>query len=137
MEILKLQREATVDDLYEVANKAEIINGEIVLMAPTGFLPNRAALAIVLSLSRYEREIGGGFTITDNAAFAVDLPHRKSFSPDAAWSPARRPAVGSWKAVPPSRPKCAAKAAMVPGPSASCRPSLPTTSLRAPWSFGT
>lgn len=85
MEILKLQREATVDDLYEVANKAEIINGEILLMAPTGFLPNRAALAIVLSLSRYEREIGGGFTITDNAAFAVDLPHRKSFSPDAAW----------------------------------------------------
>jgi hypothetical protein len=35
MEILKLPREATVDDLYELDQKAEIVNGEIVLMTPT------------------------------------------------------------------------------------------------------
>jgi Uma2 family endonuclease len=46
MEILNLSREATVEDLYELDQKAEIINGEIVLMTPTGFLPSRASGAI-------------------------------------------------------------------------------------------
>jgi len=84
MEILKLPREATVEDLYELDAKAEIINGEIVLMTPTGFLPHRAALNIAISLRGMEEAIRG-FAIADNAAFVVDLPHRKSFSPDAAW----------------------------------------------------
>jgi Uma2 family endonuclease len=84
MEILKLPREATVEDLYELDQKAELINGEIVLMSPTGFLPHRAALNIAISLRAMEKQLGG-YAIGDNAAFVVDLPHRKSFSPDAAW----------------------------------------------------
>jgi Uma2 family endonuclease len=85
MEVLKLPREATVDDLYELDGKAEIINGEIVLMTPTGFLPHMAALNITFSLREVQKQRGGGYAIADNAAFVVDLPHRKSFSPDAAW----------------------------------------------------
>jgi Uma2 family endonuclease len=85
MEILKLPREATVDDLYELDQKAEIINGEIVLMAPTGFLPSRASGAIYRHLYAHEKSTGGGYAIPDNAGFIVDLPRRKSFSPDAAW----------------------------------------------------
>jgi Uma2 family endonuclease len=85
MEILKLPREATVEDLYELDQKAEIINGEIVLMSPTGFLPHMAALNITFSLRAYQKAGGGGYAIGDNTAFVVDLPHRKSFSPDAAW----------------------------------------------------
>jgi Uma2 family endonuclease len=85
MEILNLSREATVEDLYELDQKAEIINGEIVLMTPTGFLPSRASGAIYRHLYAHEKSVGEGYAIPDNAGFIVDLPRRKSFSPDAAW----------------------------------------------------
>jgi Uma2 family endonuclease len=78
---------ATIQDLYEIPDnrKAEIVNGEIVLMSPTGSRPGRAALKIVTSLSLHERKHGGGYAFGDNVGFAVNLPHRDSFSPDAAW----------------------------------------------------
>jgi Uma2 family endonuclease len=78
---------ATIDNLYQVPDngKAEIVNGELVVMEPTGFLPSRAAAAIFESLREYERRTGRGFAIPDNAGFVVDLPHRSSFSPDAAF----------------------------------------------------
>jgi len=34
--------EATIDDLLKVDQKAEIVNGEIILMSPTGILPGYA-----------------------------------------------------------------------------------------------
>ena len=77
--------EATIEDLYKVEGKAEIVNGEIVHMSPTGFWPGRAAKRIVRSLDDHEGQHGGGVAVPDNVAFTVDLPHRKSFSPDAAW----------------------------------------------------
>jgi Uma2 family endonuclease len=78
---------ATIQDLYEVPNnqKAEIVNGEIVLMSPTGLRPGRAAMKIVTSLSINEEQRGGGYAFGDNVGFAVNLPDRDSFSPDAAW----------------------------------------------------
>jgi Uma2 family endonuclease len=76
---------ATIDDLYRVRGKAEIIDGEIVLMSPTGFLPGRAGYAICVSLRRYEEATGTGFAIPDNVGFVVNLPNRRSFSPDAAF----------------------------------------------------
>jgi Uma2 family endonuclease len=36
-------------------------------------------------LDDYEMAHGGGHAVGDNAGFIVDLPHRESFSPDAAW----------------------------------------------------
>lgn len=78
---------ATVEDLYRVSEhgKAEIVNGEIVLMSPTGGLPALAAGAIYASLRQYGKTVGGGRAYPDNTGFVVDLPHRKSFSPDAAF----------------------------------------------------
>lgn len=73
-----------VDELYEVEGKAEIVNGKIVKFMATGFLPSRAAGRIFRSLGNYEDQNGGGFAITDNTGFIVNLPHRESFSPDAA-----------------------------------------------------
>ena len=35
--------EATIEDLYKVEGKAELVNGEIILMSPTGLLPSYAA----------------------------------------------------------------------------------------------
>lgn len=79
--------QATIEDLYKVPEnrKAEIVNGELVLMAPTGFLPNRVASVIHMSLFQHERKTKTGYAIADNAGFRVNLPDRESFSPDAAW----------------------------------------------------
>lgn len=79
--------EATIEDLYRVPEhgKAELVNGEIVLMPPTGFLPGRASGSIYASLLEYERRTKSGYAVPDNIGFIVDLPNRKSFSPDAAY----------------------------------------------------
>jgi Uma2 family endonuclease len=76
---------ATIADLYKVEGKAELVNGEIVVMSPTGGRPSRASGWIYASLLQYERIHGGGYAFPNNAAFAVTLPHRESFSPDASW----------------------------------------------------
>jgi Uma2 family endonuclease len=82
---MSTKTEATIEDLYKVDGKAELVNGEIVHMSPTGGKPSMAARAVVLSLYEYEKRTGRGYAVTDNAAFVVNLPHRKSFSPDAAF----------------------------------------------------
>jgi Uma2 family endonuclease len=79
------QSRATYEDLHRVPGKAEIVNGEIVHMSPTGDAPNSAAIEITLSLREYAKSTGVGRAVGDNAAFKVDLPHRGSFSPDAAF----------------------------------------------------
>ena len=77
--------EATIEDLYKVEGKAELVNGEIILMSPTGYWPQYAADEIFSSLREYSRSHHVGRVVSDNAAFVVNLPHRKSFSPDAAY----------------------------------------------------
>src|SRR6266478_8798741 len=77
--------EATIEDLYRVPGKAEIVNGEIVHMSPTGAAPNYAASEIFVSLREYSRRTQSGYAVSDNAAFIVNLSNRKSFSPDAAF----------------------------------------------------
>lgn len=76
---------ATIENLYRVREKAEIVNEEIVVMSPTGGLPSVAGGVIYASLLRHQRERGGGRAYPDGAGFVVDLPHRRSFSPDAAF----------------------------------------------------
>jgi Uma2 family endonuclease len=76
--------EATIEDLYKVEGKAELVNGEIILMSPTGILPHYAGDEILVSLRQYCKRHKIGIAVGDNAAFVVNLPHRKSFSPDAA-----------------------------------------------------
>ncbi|HEY2962041.1 MAG TPA: Uma2 family endonuclease [Pyrinomonadaceae bacterium] len=76
---------ATIDDLYRVEQKAELVNGEIILMSPTGSLPGYAGDAIFSSLFQYSKRTRFGRAVGDNKAFVVNLPHRNSFSPDAAF----------------------------------------------------
>jgi Uma2 family endonuclease len=84
---LSTKIEATIEDLYRVPEhgKAEIVNGELVLMSPTGGVPGRAAGEIYISLHDYERRVGGGYAFPDNVGFIVSLPNRRSFSPDTAF----------------------------------------------------
>jgi Uma2 family endonuclease len=78
---------ATIEDLYRVPDngKAEIVDGDVVLMSPTGAAPNFAAGEIFASLREFSRRTKSGRAVTDNAGFKVNLPHRESLSPDAAF----------------------------------------------------
>lgn len=78
---------ATIEDLYQVPEhgKAEIVDGELIRMSPTGMRPGRAGGVIYASLLEYERRKKSGYALPDNAGFIVNLPNRDSFSPDAAW----------------------------------------------------
>jgi Uma2 family endonuclease len=76
---------ATIEDLYKVEGKAELVNGEIVYMPPAGDDPNVAGGHIFVRLYNHVQRIGQGRAYTDGAGFRVNLPHRESFSPDAAY----------------------------------------------------
>jgi Uma2 family endonuclease len=84
---MSVKSNASIEDLYRVPNdqKAEIVNGEVVLMSPTGASPNYAAGEIFASLREFSRSTKLGRAVTDNAGFKVNLPHRESLSPDAAF----------------------------------------------------
>ncbi len=83
----KVRQQATIEDLYKIPEnkKAELINGEIVLMSPTGDLPNIVAGAIYVSLRVYSRNTKLGRAYTDNIGYKINLPNRNSFSPDASF----------------------------------------------------
>src|SRR5207249_8463065 len=83
---LMRRREATLEDLAREPGKAELVNGRIVRMSPTGGLPGYAGREIVASLHAHSRGTGVGYAIPDNVAFTVNLPHRRPFAPDAAFS---------------------------------------------------
>lgn len=78
--------QATIEDLYRVPEngKAEVVNGKLIVGEPTGALPGRAALNLAISLRQMESRLNGR-AYPDNVGFVVDLPNRKSFSPDAAF----------------------------------------------------
>ena len=82
-----LQGRATLSDLAQVSDKAELIAGRIVRLMATGRRPNRVALRICRSLDDYAERTGQGEAYTDNMGFTVPmLPSgRESFSPDAAY----------------------------------------------------
>ncbi len=84
---MRRRREATVDDLYRVGEdvKAELVNGELVVMTPAGGLHGYACAQICASLVDYGRRTRRGIALSDNVGFIVNLPHRRSFSPDAAF----------------------------------------------------
>lgn len=83
------KREATIEDLHNAPDDGgtyEIVDGRLVHMSPTGVRPGHAALRIAAALLRYEDETGRGRAFGDNTGFIVNLPHRRSFSPDAAYA---------------------------------------------------
>jgi Uma2 family endonuclease len=82
---MTIKAEATMEDLCHAPGKAEIVNGELVLMSPTGGLPGYAGDEIFVSLREHERHTGTGWAVGDNKAFRVNLPNRRSLSPDAAF----------------------------------------------------
>ncbi len=113
---MSLNTTATIEDLYQVPEngKAELVNGELVIMAATGFLPGFAGGEIYSSLRDYGFATRRGYGLPDNVGYLVnlptrqsirvswqsakgweefvtDLPKRQSFSPDAAFFTGRLP----------------------------------------------
>jgi Uma2 family endonuclease len=84
---MTIKTRATIEDLYRLPEdrKAELVNGEIVLMSPTGVEPGYAGDEIFASLREHAKRTKTGRAVGDNKGFRVNLPHRESFSPDAAF----------------------------------------------------
>jgi Uma2 family endonuclease len=82
---MKTRTRATIEDLYKVPGKAELVNGEIVYMSPTGGYPGIAGDEIFASLRDYVRRTRQGLAVSDNKAFVVTKPRIRTFSPDAAY----------------------------------------------------
>lgn len=82
-----IDQRATLNDLYRVDGKAELIGGRIVDIMPTGRKPNRVAGRIYRSLDDYATSKRRGEAFTDNMGYAVPmlLSGRESFSPDASY----------------------------------------------------
>jgi Uma2 family endonuclease len=81
------QPAATLNDLYRVEGKAELIGGRIIPLMPTGRRPHRIAFRISRSLDDHAETTGRGEAYGDNMGFAVPKlgSGRESFSPDAAY----------------------------------------------------
>jgi hypothetical protein len=57
---MNMKTRATIEDLYKVEGKAELVNGKIVEMSPSGDDPNGASLNVAVSLRAYEKRTGRG-----------------------------------------------------------------------------
>jgi Uma2 family endonuclease len=88
MSIAPLGREATLEDLYAVEGKAELVDGRLVLLPMTGGAHGNAVANIVTSLKLHQRMFGGGRPFGDNVGYV--LGPRRSVAPDASWH------TGSW-----------------------------------------
>jgi Uma2 family endonuclease len=97
---MTIKTRATIRDLQLVEGKAELVNGEVVSMSPTGGWPGRAGDRIFVSLFDYERRTRSGIAIGDNKGFRVRLPNRESFSPDAAFYVGSDPGMGFYEGAP-------------------------------------
>lgn len=80
------KREATIDDLYEVEGKAELVGGELVLLPMTSGLHGFVVGEIFVALREYARQRKRGHAFGDGVAFVVSLPRRQSFAPDVAFA---------------------------------------------------
>ena len=87
-----LSTDELIAKLYTIEGKAEIVNGGIVEMSPTGPRHTRVAYRICRSLEQVEQQLEG-CAYPDNVGFLCDLPNRKSFSPDAAFCEGPPPAT--------------------------------------------
>src|SRR4029077_8307035 len=85
---------ATLDDLYRVDGKAELINGRIVTFMASGDLPSAVAGEIFVSLRAYAKATGRGVAYGDGVGYAVPelSSGRESFSPDASYYDGLAPA---------------------------------------------
>lgn len=82
-----IAKTATIADLERFPGKAELIDGRIVELMPTGRRPSRVASLLFCALNEYATQHDKGEAYADNTGFRVRRlsSGRESFSPDAAY----------------------------------------------------
>jgi Uma2 family endonuclease len=101
MNIAPLGREATLEDLWEFEDPAELIDGRIVPMTPKDARPGKTANRIQRSLEEYQYERGGGEPISQSIGFIWEAVGSQYFIPDVFWWTGPVPDVGTLKGAPP------------------------------------
>jgi Uma2 family endonuclease len=78
--------QATIDDLANAPDfgRYELVGGRLVYSPPMGGRDGHVTGRLLGRLMNYEDE-QGGYALGSNLAFIVDLPHRRSFTPRAAF----------------------------------------------------
>jgi Uma2 family endonuclease len=78
---------ATIDDLYRVDGKAELIGGRIVPIMPSGYRHGLVGGRIFRAVDDYAKATGRGAALPDGIGFVVPelSSGRESFSPDVAY----------------------------------------------------
>jgi Uma2 family endonuclease len=78
---------ATIDDLYKVDGKAELIGGRIVKFMATGIQHTLVAVEVYISLRRHEKTTRSGTAFPDVIGYRMPelSSGRESFSPDASF----------------------------------------------------
>jgi Uma2 family endonuclease len=97
---MAVQTKATMTDLYKELSKAELVNGKVIRLVPTGGDPGYAADEIFVALREYAKRLGPGRAVSDNKGFRVNLPNRESFSPDAAFYIGDNPGMKFYEGAP-------------------------------------
>ena len=77
--------DALFDQLSRLEGKGEIVDGRVVEMTGSGPWPGDTAALILFALFQYAKLTKRGYAVGDRNTFRVNLPHRFSFSPDAAY----------------------------------------------------
>jgi len=85
MNVAPLGREATLEDLWELEGRAELIDGRIVEMSPNSYRSAEAAHLIRDSLDGYAVGHDGGRAISEGLGFILETPRSQYFVPDVFW----------------------------------------------------
>ncbi len=82
-----IETRATLEDLYDVEGKAELVGGRIVRFMGTGRRPSRIAARIFISLNSHADAAGRGEAYHDGMTFGVPelASGRESFMPDVSY----------------------------------------------------
>jgi Uma2 family endonuclease len=86
--MIQLSPRSTIDDLYRVEGKAELIGGKIIHLMASGVKPSEVALEIAFALRAYVKRTRAGKAFGDGIGYAIRPPlasSRESFSPDASY----------------------------------------------------
>jgi Uma2 family endonuclease len=85
----------TLDDLMRYDGKAELINGRVVPIMPSGVLPIRTAKRILRSLDDFVEMLGRGEVFGDCLGYGIKPPlpnGREAFCPDVSYFAGKLPA---------------------------------------------
>jgi Uma2 family endonuclease len=81
-----MEKPATVEDLYSVEGKAELVHGRIRRLPFFGRVQGHAVQEIKMALREHVRASRlPGIILGSTVCFVVDLPHRQTFCPDVAY----------------------------------------------------